>query len=37
MWYGYYKVIDSVVWRKVKVSSGAYTNKVGYVCGEYLK
>lgn len=37
MWYGYYKVIDSVVWRKVKVSSGAYTGKVGYVSGKYLK
>lgn len=37
MWYGYYQVIDSVVWRKVKVSSGAYTGKVGYVSGKYLK
>lgn len=37
MWYGYYKVVDSIVWRKVKVASGTYNGKVGYVSAQYLK
>lgn len=37
IWYGYYKKIDGVTWRKVSVLDGKYKGKVGYVSGQYLK